>query len=560
MMSGQSPSATFPSSTHPSARAIVKGLVRGGVKHIVSSPGSRNAPLVLACHHHPDMEIVVSIDERSGAHHALGIAMGTGQPVAVICTSGTAALNHGPALAEAFHARLPLISITADRPVDAIGKGHGQSIVQRGVHRHHVVHEDVLDEAQLDESVLLARVEQAVSQSKQGGPGQTPGPVHLNVPLEEPLYDLQDLELEVDNQACDNSAQAEYRYDQFEGSQTDGRILVLAGNRPLASQGGVATHLNTNLPCLAERGAHMSGPHVIHGADRLIQNGALPDHLMPTAVLTVGLPPMSKSWRKAFQGLPHWHVGEPGWDMWNCLKGTLPLSVLDSMKPEASFVEEWMRQADRLQSSSRHAPEEWSDLRAWIELSQGWKRLDESRKPSALHLANSASARYAQWVNLEGALRQGAPVMANRGVAGIDGCVSTALGWQMANPTSDAWMVCGDLAFHYDINAWMMDTPQAMKGLKVVVMNNGGGGIFRWLPGRDREGFERLFETPPNRTVGDVCRLIGAKHWQVRSAEEVSRAVQEVALHDGNAVLEICTPNDTSADVLHQHLSSFHRP
>ena len=110
------------SSSHPAAAVLAAVLAEQGVRHAVVSPGSRNAPLVLALHHHPDIDVRVSIDERAAAHHALGLALATWTPVPVVCTSGTAALNHGPALAEAYHARSPLLSITADRPAEVIGR------------------------------------------------------------------------------------------------------------------------------------------------------------------------------------------------------------------------------------------------------------------------------------------------------------------------------------------------------------------------------------------------------------------------------------------------------
>ena len=178
------------SSSHPAAAVLAAVLAEQGVRHAVVSPGSRNAPLVLALHHHPDIDVRVSIDERAAAHHALGLALATWTPVPVVCTSGTAALNHGPALAEAYHARIPLLSITADRPAEVIGRGHGQTLNQAGVHASHTVHHDVLDESTMDVDTLAAKARHAMRQALHGGPGQSAGPVHLNMPFNEPLYDL----------------------------------------------------------------------------------------------------------------------------------------------------------------------------------------------------------------------------------------------------------------------------------------------------------------------------------------------------------------------------------
>ena len=178
------------SSSHRAASVLAAVLAEQGVRHAVVSPGSRNAPLVLALHLQPDIDVHVSIDERAAAHHALGMALATWTPVPVVCTSGTAALNHGPALAEAFHARVPLLSVTADRPQGVAGRGHGQTIHQTDIHRAHTVHRDVLDASVMNDEALVAAARQAIRASLHGGPGGSAGPVHLNVPFEEPLYEL----------------------------------------------------------------------------------------------------------------------------------------------------------------------------------------------------------------------------------------------------------------------------------------------------------------------------------------------------------------------------------
>ena len=179
------------SSSHRAASVLAAVLAEQGIRHAVVSPGSRNAPLVLALHLQPDIDVHVSIDERAAAHHALGMALATWTPVPVVCTSGTAALNHGPALAEAFHARVPLLSVTADRPPGVAGRGHGQTIHQTDIHRAHTVHRDVLDASVMNDEALVAAARQAIRASLHGGPGGSAGPVHLNVPFEEPLYELE---------------------------------------------------------------------------------------------------------------------------------------------------------------------------------------------------------------------------------------------------------------------------------------------------------------------------------------------------------------------------------
>ena len=578
------------SSAHPAAAVLAAVLAEQGVRHAVASPGSRNAPLVLALHHQPGIEVHVSLDERAAAHHALGLALATWTPVPVVCTSGTAALNHGPALAEAFHARIPLLSITADRPADAIGRGHGQSIAQAGVHAAYTVHHDVLDEAFMDLAELTARVRRAVRLAFEGGPGGASGPVHLNVPFEEPLYDLapapnlppedpRESSLS-DTQMHQNHAAARPDSSGSTASPGDalahlpprlrdaierGRVVVVAGPRPRAASRSASARLWVNLPCLAERGANVEGPLVIHGAERVLREGQWPEALQPEAVLTLGLPPMSKALRHSLAGLPHWHVGEgSGWDIWGTLQGGVPLEALTCPSPEDPHPS-WKAVQSHLERLASTDSTTWSDLAAWQCLVRTWRAWPEPLRPAALHLANSASARYAQWVNLHEGLQQNARTHANRGVAGIDGCTSTALGWHVgrmppagmppnALPTP-TWMVTGDVAFHYDANAFLTDPSLTAEGLKIVVMNNGGGGIFRWLPGtQHRDVFERHFETPPARSVEAAACAARASYLCAKNAVDMEQALEQLREARGLAILEVITPNVESGDEAKRHL------
>ena len=556
------------SSSHPAAAVLASVLAEQGVRHAVVSPGSRNAPLVLALHHHPDIAVHVTIDERAAAHHALGLALATWTPVPVVCTSGTAALNHGPALAEAFHARIPLLSITADRPQDVVGRGHGQTLTQTGVHAAHVVHHDVLDESVMDVKTLTQRARQALHQALEGGPGQSAGPVHLNVPFDEPLYDLApapDLPQGEGGEKRNSEANGLEVPEALADCMARGRVMVVAGPRPAAAHQGQDGMLDIGWPCLAERGAAVQGPHVIHGAERLLRQGQWPAELMPEAIVTVGLPPMSKALRNALAGLPHWHVGEDlpgegqGWDVWKTLRGSAPHSVLTSVPDDFDRIP-WQNVIHHLTSASRDFTPRWSDFSAWTTMTDAWRHWPVAERPRALHVANSASARYAQWMDLDTALHPHAVLHANRGVAGIDGCTSTALGWHMGQQSTDiqgsTWLVTGDVAFHYDANALLTDP--VPDGLKIVVMNNQGGGIFRWLPGTQHEAmFERHFETPPNRTVKELAAAMHAQYLPVQDASDLPAALEQARLCPTPVVVDIQTPDEQSAEERVRYLETF---
>ena len=190
-----------------------------------------------------------------------------------------------------------------------------------------------------------------------------------------------------------------------------------------------------------------------------------------------------------------------------------------------------------------------------------WSSWNEEARPSALHVANSASARYAQWLNINSALAKDACVHANRGVAGIDGCLSTALGWHAGQVDSgkkpQTWVITGDVAFHYDSNAFLTESSLSRHGLKVVVINNGGGGIFRWLPGTQHgEVFNRHFETPPARTVSSVAQGANATYLRASSASELKQALEHARDEEGLVMLEVITPNMVSANEVSAYLKA----
>ena len=550
-------------SSHPAAAIVTEVLVEFGVRHVVTSPGSRNAPLVMAMHHHPDLEVHVSVDERAAAHHALGLALATFTPVPAVCTSGTAALNHGPALAEATHARIPLLSLTADRPADVVGRGHGQCIRQHQVHSLHAVHSDELDAATCTEDALWTKARTALHQAMHGGPGGTPGGVHLNVPFPEPLYDLGPVpSIPPADDSSDTSAFFDRQAlpEATQHALDTGRVLVVAGPNPgLAHRG--EPNLRTPLPCLAECGSGVHGPLTVHGGERLLVDGALPEALRPEVVLTVGHAPMSKAIRKALEGLPHVHVDGEGWDVWGTLQGSCgPETLLSSCPSDVAYA--WQAAKHTMEVIHNSHKPNWSDWRAWDVLTQTLASWPRHRQPGGIHLANSTSARYAQWFNLTDVVGPGCLIHANRGVAGIDGCTSTALGWHAAktreHEAHTTWLITGDVAFHYDANAMLCSPSLNREGLKIVVFNNGGGGIFRWLPGKAHaDMFERHFETPPTRTVAQLADTMGASHSIAHHADELCEGLRTLANATGLAVLEVVTPNECSGEVALDYLKAF---
>lgn len=552
-----------------SAQLLADELARHGLRDAVISPGSRNAPLVLAFWHHPDIRVIVAGDERSAAHVALGLACQTRRPAAVISTSGTAAVNHGPAIAEARFAGTPLISITADRPAAVRHAGHGQTAYQPHLFANHVLFESELDEIAHDAATLRAQI-------AAGWQAALRGPVHFNVPLAEPLYGLTQRPHSaaavpavsaavpatavpvsaavppVPDPAAPAAVPAWSEGDWREllcGDQA--RVLVHAGPMPHdAELADLRETLLERCALLADVLSPLAGDGAESSADRWMRAGAP----LPDVILTLGGPPMSKAFRQAIAaaGIPHWHLGDDGLarDVFGHLRGVVPGSpaealaaVLESMPGFNTYAADAKAAAWGLEDRHRRAVAEagWSDLVVWDGLARAVP------EGAVVHLANSTAARYAQL-----APWRAERLHANRGVAGIDGCASTAVGDALAHPDRQVVLVTGDQAFFYDLNGfWVKPMP---RNLCVIVINNGGGGIFRWLPGPAESGLlESCFEADLGRKVAGAAASVGAEHravgeedWEAGLAWVLEPGTQRENT-GGLRLLEVKTGSEESA-------------
>lgn len=483
-------------SSHPAAEAIIDELARCGVREMVLSPGSRSAPLVIAAHHHPAIRLVVALDERAAAHIALGMTLRHRRPVGVLSTSGTAAVNHGPGLAEAHHAGHPLISITADRGQLARQRGHGQTVRQPGLFNPHVSASLDLDESTMTPDEMRALVRDHVRLAN----GLGHEPLHINVPLDEPLYET----VEVDSS---NGTLAEPRFREG-AALPEGWLDVLGCHAPrvlwLAGQESeswgaedrllLSEAMSERVGVLADR---LSGWAREGFDDAWIAEG-WPEDLAPNIVITTGTPPMSKRLRNAIGDLAplHLHIGPRPWDIWGRGVSSWPIPVVDGLRdlveamPEGNaFAQNWQVQMDRW-AAARPRTSGWSDRQVFAILAEMLRQVQEA--PAAIHFANSTSARLMQSEDWP----EGSRLHANRGVAGIDGCTSTAVGDALQHPERQVVLVTGDTAWLYDLNA--LHVSPMPKNLRVVVIDNAGGQIFRWLPGPAAVDLtEAYFAAPP---------------------------------------------------------------
>ena len=556
----------MPGTDHYTAHVIARSAAAHGVRHVVISPGSRSAPLVRAFHDQPGIACHVVIDERSAGFIALGMADRSGTPVALICTSGSAVLNHAPAVAEAFYRRIPLLVLSADRPEEWVDQGEGQTIRQRGALSAHVRYEGQLPRSVQDD---LARhhADRLVQEALEACTGMPNGPVHLNVPFTEPLYGASPGALPEPYQRVPTLVERLLPEEVLTNMLTEAaaceRVLVLAGQgapEPSLLDALVRLAQLPQVVVLSEATSNLDHPD-LHGCIDRTLPGVDPEVARPDLLITFGGDVVSKRIKERLREWRpdrHWHLdpaGEPR-DTYQCLTRTVAVAptyfltwLAGSLDPVASgYGDAWRSWG--ASTTSRHeqllADAPFCDLVVFQAL------MDRLKPGMEVHLANSTPVRYAQLFDRPQEVRW----HANRGTSGIDGCTSTALGsaFIAGRPTL---LITGDVAFLYDSNAFWNGL--ATPGSKVVVIDNGGGNIFRYIPGPDRDkDLLPYFETPHGR---DPLALAG--HYGLATYEAFDRTSLQQGLeqlfrdHDRPAVLVVRTDPGVSPRVLRAYFEGL---
>lgn len=553
-------------SDHPYAAWLARLCAAKGIQHAVISPGSRNAPLVMAFARQPGMQCLQVIDERSAAFFALGMAQQLHRPVALICTSGTAVLNYGPAIAEAFYQRVPLLVISADRPEEWTDQGEGQTIRQRDVLAPH-----------LRKSVQLPRATDALAQWQAGRlinaaldatllPAQ--GPVQVNVPFEEPLYGsteaMPDVRLVAPMPAASFMLPDKgWRAEQLSRCH---KVMVLAGQGEPGSGFQAQLERWAALPqctVLTEATSNLEAPAFITCIDRTLE-GIHADNeagLKPDIVITFGGAIVSKRIKgllRQWKPAQHWHVDEDRrhYDTFQGLTHDIPVpphvflaQMEGQVKPnESTYAEAW-RMVDR---RMREAHERIVAQAPFCDLAVFQALLDRIPEGSDVHLANSTSARYVQLFDRQRGLR----FFGNRGASGIDGCTSTAVGAAFASrrPTT---LITGDVAFCYDSNAfWNKHLPP---DLRVVVIDNGGGNIFRYIGGPDKDpALLPWFESPHGRDIPALVKSFGLDCIEARDAASLIEGLEALYQpRDKPAVLVVRTDAEVAPAALRGYFAEL---
>ena len=548
-----------------SVRDLVELCYLKGIKQVVISPGSRNAPLTISFAEHGSFECLSIIDERSAAFFALGLSQRSNTPTVLLCTSGSAMLNYAPAIAEAYYQHIPLFVISADRPKKWIDQGEGQSIRQYGAFNNYIRGsfelEESADTAGVEKNIRL--INEALSRCLQ----PTPGPVHLNIPLDEPLYNKREYSEEsLPNLSPTPSANLEIPPTQWsylsETWQRSQKILILTGM--MHSQDNLEKLLeklavkHSHLAILTETTSNLTSGKFTGNIDRNLTaiDSLQESDYIPDLLIVLGHNIISKKvkyWLRKHQLVEHWHI-----DAWGDFQNTFdqltqkiqisPSKLFEYLlqlpaSGRSEYSNKW--ESIALQTETWHkifltnCP--WSDLKVFHHINENIP------SGTSIQLSNSTVVRYMQLFHQKHPNTQSA----NRGVSGIDGCSSTAVGasWNDNNMTV---FITGDIAFGYDANAYWHDYLHPR--LKIIVLSNGGGGIFRFIEGPSTTAqFEQFFETPKSGHVLAIANRYDLPYYSAANEDELNDIFPQFIqnnISNRPSILEIFTPREHNDEVL----------
>lgn len=546
----------------PLAQSIIQICLAKGIKNIVISPGSRNAPLTIGFVNNPEFNCYSIADERCAAFFALGIAQQIQKPVAVVCTSGSALLNYYPAFAEAFYSQIPLIVISADRPQSKIDIGDGQTIRQENVFQNHSLYNaNLTEEVSVDNDL---KINEAINEAC-----AKKGPVHINAPFEEPLYQTV-TELNVDVVISDlyekNSEISDNEIMDFANiwNKSTKKLILVGENKPDEIDTEIIESFakDNSVVVMTETTSNMHHPSFLNHIDTLITpfNSKEFQELLPDILITFGGMVVSKrikAFLREYKPKHHWHIDTlRAYDTFGVLTQHFKVNpnlffnqfLSYTIPIESDYFETFKAIANSREIKHQHylAKIPFSDFKAFAKI------IPSLPENSMLHLSNSSTIRYAQLIAINPSIQ----VFCNRGTSGIDGSTSTAIGAAVANKKQTV-LIAGDIGFLYDSNAlWNEYIP---KNFKIILINNAGGGIFRILPGHEETPvFNKFFETSHSLTAKHLAKMYGFEYHI--ASDETSLANSLIALFSQNdkpSILEIFTPTLENDKILLQYFKEL---
>ena len=582
----------------PVAQTLILSCLKFDFFDVVISPGSRNVPLAIGFASNKKFKCYSIVDERSAAFFALGLSQKSKKPTILICTSGSALLNYYPAVAEAYYSEIPLIILSADRPEYKINIGDGQTINQSNVFEKNILYSNSLkqDCSHATEEIIKSNLQKIVNDKADYSKIEKlqksiqknneeiieiafnlsinkMQPVHLNVPMEEPLYEFNDspsISVKVKKKTEKKLSLTDL--DNFyKAINKASKIMILIG----VSDGNILSKKSiqkinscSSIIVMKEHTSNVFNESFISNIDRLIgpielqsNSDSLFDELSPEIVISLGGMIVSKkikSFLRNYKPRKHFHIGN------NISKDSFYLGVehintnankffenIDLNKSDSKYFEKW-NQLDysKLDLHNRYMKViNFSDLKVF-EILTNW-----IPKKYNIQVANSTPIRYFQLFDLKNKNM----MFANRGTSGIDGSTSTAIGSSVQND-SPVLLVTGDLSFFYDVNAlWNNHIP---KNFRIIIINNSGGGIFKILPGfKENNLFSEFIETQHNLSARLIAKMFNFNYTRVSTKFGLNLYLRTFFKNSKKPkILEIKTSSVKSTKILKEYFRYLSKP
>jgi 2-succinyl-5-enolpyruvyl-6-hydroxy-3-cyclohexene-1-carboxylate synthase len=553
---------------------IAELCARKGLTDAVLCPGSRCAPLTIAFARHPKITSRSFSDERSAGFIALGIAQQNHTPTIMVCTSGSAAYNFAPAVTEAFFSQTPLLVFTADRPAEWIAQHDGQTIHQQEIFGKHVKKSFQLPQSYShpdDQWAVNRIVNEAINLAVQ----EPQGPVHINVPLREPFYpndeetltyseDVRVIESVPTNYTLSNQDQ---EFLKTEWTKYNNKLVVV-GQHDLDES--LLSILKTfqqqnSVPIVADIISNLhSLENVISHSDVFLGQAseAVKKSLQPDLLITFGKSVISKNLKlllRKYRPQIHWHIQQAGnvadpFQTITKVINTTPIhffSTISFLQNTKDFESQKQNNYQKLweieERKALRNLEEFFPQEALGEFELIKNVINQLPTHCNLHLANSMSVRYANFIGLSGK-QKNIKVYSNRGTSGIDGCTSTAVGHSLKNDIPN-FLITGDLAFFYDRNAFWHN--YKLPNLRVVLLNNHGGIIFKMIdgPGSLPES-DDYFVTKQNLNARKLCEEFGFTYLNIDNQRKIKNTLADFFEFDGTTkILELESDIDTNKNI-----------
>ena len=512
-------------------KSIVNLLAKKNIKYACISPGSRNTPLTHVLIKQKSIKCISHIDERSSAFFGLGISRKTNSPAIILTTSGTATANLLPAIVEAYYSMTPLIIITADRPKRLLNTGENQTIDQTNIYSSYI--RGMLDIKESNKISILKKIENIINLSI-GNHNNIPGPVHLNIRFDEPLYDnskqLIDINLSKNIMIKKNIT---FKLPKFK------RPLIVCGELSYSESKHVYKLIkNLDFPVFADINSnlrHYKNIKVFY--DYYCNNIKKPD-----LIIRFGTKPISKSLnilltknkKNTYLIHPYLHFN----DNTTHIVRAFPQNILLKNISYKNLDDNWINE---IKNNEKIIIKKYDALSKTNnnEISIVTSLLNKLTKNEHLFIGNSSPIR--SFNKFTGKLKSNVKIFSNRGASGIDGIVSTALGISFMNNKSNNFLVIGDISFFHDINGFHV-LKSIKTNLTIIVINNNGGQIFSTLEyaNKNIEKFDEFWTTPQKIKINNVANLFSLKYFKL-TTKKLKKEISKISKLKGVKIVEIET-------------------